>query len=149
MQFVMISEIIAAVAGGLIILAAQWIFERVRERKGGYTGIWEDQIFDDAGQIVKRDRHDLRQKGNEAFGYIERIFPDDQKHRKWHLYGRFRGSDFFAIFWATDPSVPSYGCWYVHQTDDDTFSGYYLRLSDTDHKQVATIPIRLQRQRKR
>jgi hypothetical protein len=62
------SEIFAAVAGGLILLAAQRIFARVRESRGGYTGIWEDQILDGAGQIIKRDRLDLRQTGDEASG---------------------------------------------------------------------------------
>jgi hypothetical protein len=141
------SEVIAAVVGGIIILIAQWIWHKIQESRGGYTGIWENQIFDENKNVVKRDRLDLRQTGEQAAGHIQRLFPENQRHRQWNLAGRIKGRDFFAIFWSLDPSVHSYGCWYIHQVDDDTFRGYYLRLSETDHDQITPIEISLHRQR--
>ena len=50
--------------------------------------------------------------------------------------------DFFAIFWSTDQNVLSYGCWYLHQTGDFEFDGYYLRVIE-GNAGVAVNPIRL------
>jgi hypothetical protein len=142
------SEVIAAVVGGIIILAIQMGWKKIQESRGGYTCIWENEILDEEGQIIKRDNVDLRQVGEEATGHIQRLFPDSQKHRNWNLSGRIKGRDFFAIFWSIDQSVHSYGCWYVHQVNDDTFKGYYLRLSENDHDKITPIEMSLHRKRK-
>jgi hypothetical protein len=141
-------EILAAIAGGIVILVGQWIFGKVQEKTGGYSGVWEHQIFDNAGQVVKRDRMDLKQRGDRVFGSIERTFPSSLAHRRWRMEGRLRGKDFFATFWSLDQSVPSYGCWYLHQTGDDSFCGYYLRLTEENHKDIAPIRLEIFRDRK-
>jgi hypothetical protein len=40
-------------------------------------------------------------------------------------------------------SVQSYGCWYLHQVSDDTFSGYYLKVSEQNDKDIAPIRLNL------
>jgi hypothetical protein len=139
--------IVGAIIGGVIIVVGQAVLRRRRESKGGYTGVWEGKIFATDGSVVKKDRVYLRQDGDEASGTIERLFPASQKHRRWHLSGRFRGKDFFAIFWSMDPSLTTYGSWYVQQTDDDTFSGYYLRLSEKDRNLITPVSLEVRRQR--
>ena len=132
--------ILWSVAGGVIVLAGQYLVRALSEYRGGYTGIWEDAIFDDAGSIIKRDRVYLRQRGEQVRGWIERLFPAEETHRRWRLYGRIRGQDFFATFWSVDVTVRSYGSFDVHQITDDSFAGYYLRVSEKDHRAVAPDP---------
>src|ERR1700726_4778120 len=129
-----------SVAGAVLMLITQSIFWKLRESSGGYTGPWRQNIFDEQGNIVKRDQIDLRQRGELLYGTIKRVFPDEQAHRRWKCYGRIRGSDFFAIFWSMNVSVRSYGCWYVRQVSDNKFSGYYFRLSDQG-AHVTGIPL--------
>jgi hypothetical protein len=140
-------EILAAIAGGIVILIAQWAYRKYQEKTGGYSGLWEHRIFDAAGQVVKRDRMVLKQRGDRVYGSIERTYPPTHVHRRWRMEGRLRGRDFFATFWSLDPTIPSYGCWYLHQANDESFSGYYLRLTEENHKDIAPIRLEIYRVR--
>lgn len=83
----------------------------------------------------------MHQNGSIVKGEIKRLEPSNQCHREWYFIGRLIGHNFFAIFWPTDQMVLSYGCWYVHQIDDSTFQGFYLKLDDADGGKIRTVPI--------
>lgn len=139
-----------AIAGGAVVYLFDRALKKLREARGGYTGVWEGTILgEDNKSVSKRDVILLRQDGEEARGSIARVFPQGQNHRRWEFRGRFRGSDFFAVFWSTDPSIQSYGCWYVQQKTDDLFSGFYLRLSERDRNLITPVALEVQRTRKR
>ncbi|MFH2066482.1 MAG: hypothetical protein ABIK15_14880 [Pseudomonadota bacterium] len=140
-MYEMIIGVTASIVGGLAVILIQKIIQTVREQNNPYTGKWENHIFDEDGNIIKRDILNVYQIGDELYGDIERVFPPNQIHRRWKMTGRLKGKDFFAIFWATDPTISSYGSWYVHQKDDFLFEGYYLKFDEK--KKYGIKPIRL------
>lgn len=133
--------IIASIVGGLAVLIIQKLIKIVREQSSSYTGKWEIHIYDKADNIIKRDLVNVFQVGDELYGNIERVFPAHQVHRRWNMKGRLRGKDFFALFWSIDPTIQSFGCWYVHQKDDFLFEGYYLKLDEKT--KLGVKPIKL------
>lgn len=133
-----------SVAGAIIYAGCSWAVRRWVERRGGYTGEWHAEILDAQGTVQKVDRYVFRHSGEIIQGEIQRMNPEAQAHRRWRLYGRLRGRDFFAIFWSTDPKVLSYGCWYLHQVSDFAFEGNYLRLHEGQSGVVVhPIPLRM------
>ena len=122
----------------IVIALAPLIYKRFKEVRSPYTGIWEDRIYDDNNNVIKRDIFYLKQNGNEIIGTAKRIFPKDQNHRRYEVYGKLLGRDFVAIFWATDQSILSYGCWFITQRNDTTFVGSYLRMSKKDYSRRST-----------
>lgn len=104
-------SLIAAIIMGL----AQIAHRRTREVSAPYSGVWEDEIFDAAGDAIKRDRFEFRQYGEVLSGDITRIYPGNQNHRQYGFTGRIRDGVFFAVFWSLDPSIPSNGSWYLRQ----------------------------------
>lgn len=141
--------IMASIAAIIIWEAAGWIVNRIRENRFGYTGVWEDEIFDSDSTVVKRDSVELRQRGEEVYGNIRRIIPVEQNDKRWKFYGRIIGSNFFAVFWQVDRNDPSYGCWYLHRLHHDDaapgereLSGYYLKFSDATGE-VVGVPVKL------
>lgn len=120
---------IVGIAVTIIIGVTPFIYKRIKEKKAPYTGIWEDKIYDTNNNMVKKDYFYLKQKGNIITGTAKRVFPENQNYRRYEVYGRLSGKDFVAIFWATDRSVLSYGCWFITQVNDSTFKGHYLKMS--------------------
>jgi hypothetical protein len=137
-----------SVAGAIVYAGAVRMHRRWAERKGAYTGHWRAELLDAQGAVEKVDRYTFRHSGEIVQGEIERMTPVAQAHRRWRLYGRVRGRDFFAIFWSTDPKVLSYGCWYLHQVSDFESEGNYLRLHEgRSGVAVRPIPLRMQKVR--
>ncbi|UCG38010.1 MAG: hypothetical protein JSV00_07350 [bacterium] len=108
---------------------------------GYLDGLWEDRIYDERGDIVKRDVITLTQEGEEITGQIQRIYPQDQARRRWNLMGKLLGNDFMAIFWSDLPDIRSHGCWHLRLTSESLFSGYYLKTDEEDIS--STRPVRL------
>ena len=122
--------IVGSIVGSLITLLIQIVVRWVREVRAPYTGTWEDKIYNSEGIIVKRDRWICRQRGEEVFGIIVRVFPNDQRHRQWLFLGRIRSNNLFGLYWSKDPSIPSFGSVYLHQSHDFKFRGHYLKFED-------------------
>ena len=118
----------AGLVGALILAIVQWLYKYIRERKSPYTGAWRGSIYDDEGQLVKRDIVRMRQYGDNIKGRISRTYPAELRHRKWSLNGKLRGRQMLGVFWSATQDIPSHGCWYLTQIDDDHFTGYYLSL---------------------
>lgn len=99
-------------------------------KKTTYSGKWEGQIFNEENKPITTDEFDLIQIGNKITGKAKRISPKEQNSRRYEIYGKLFGANFVAIFWATDQTVLSYGCWFLTQTNNEptTFEGYYLKL---------------------
>ena len=116
---------------GAVICALVWkIVKVVRESRYWLTGEWEQIIYEDEKKekIIKKDRVKAHHIGELVEGTIERVFPDDQNHRKWKFSGRERGKLFFGHFWSSLPRIPSYGTLQLRQMDDSRLEGFYVRL---------------------
>ncbi|MGQ0595608.1 MAG: hypothetical protein ACT4QB_24125 [Gammaproteobacteria bacterium] len=135
-------NVACSVAGAIIYALGSWFIRYRAEQRGAYTGTWRGETFDESGTVEKTDEYQFRHRGDLIQGDIRRLSPQDQAHRRWKMYGRLRGRDFFAIFWSTDQNVLSYGSWYLHQTGDFEFDGYYLRVIE-GKAGIGVKPIRL------
>ena len=109
------------------------------------TGLWEDRIYDEKGNVVKSDIVELEQSGTEVTGTITRKVPDEQDHRRWSLSGRILDGVFLAIFWSDDPGTASYGCWYLEPTNDSLLTGHYIKMEGSSEMLLKPIRIDLQR----
>lgn len=136
------------VIGSLIAVLVQHYGSKINQLTGSYSGIWEDEIYDENGSIIKKDRFELRQEGELLKGTIVRFYPEEQSHRRYFFSGRIRLGIFFAIFWSQDRSIPSNGSWYLRQAGDDEFEGYYFKLDQNNPNNVVPVPIRLKRVRR-
>lgn len=118
----------SGLVGAVLVFLVQKAYQYLTEIRAPYTGIWYDSIYDEQGNVIKKDMLNIRQRGDILTGKITRISPIEQQHRKWLFSGRLRGNHFFAVFWSISHDVQSYGSWYLTQIDDDHFTGYYLSL---------------------
>jgi len=135
-------SVISSIVGAAFVFLAQFLYRFINERYAPFTGLWENHIYNEKGEIIKRDLIKVKQRGEILHGVISRFEPEDQIHRQWKMIGRIRGQDFFAIFWSIDPGVYSYGSWYVRQRGDYHFEGYYLKFVEEEEK-YGIKPIRL------
>lgn len=138
----LVINIASGLTGAILYAIGRWLFNYRSEYIGAYTGIWRGEIIDQSGAVEKEDEYHFRHRGELVQGDIYRLAPPNQSHRRWKMYGRIRGRDFFALFWSNDQNVLSYGCWYLHQTSDFEFNGYYLRLVE-GQSGVNVNPIKL------
>lgn len=150
-----LNNLIAGLVGAFLVFIVQWIFRVMVENRAPFSGTWYEQIYDDEGNVVKKDTHYIRQRGDTLTGKIQRTYPPEQTHRRYLFNGRIRGRNYFAIFWSTSPDILSYGCWYMRQIDDDSFDGYYLSLKIAEKGKTITKftelvkPVRLSLRRDR
>ena len=93
-----------------------------------YSGKWKDEIYDDNGNIIKRDVYDLKhhKKNNTITGTINRISPVEQIHRTWKCSGVLSGEHLIMSFWSEDV-IKSDGCIYAVLKEDFTYEGFYLK----------------------
>lgn len=115
------------------------IVQIIKEDKAPLSGVWESTPIDK--KITKKDQITLYQSGITMKGEIQRLEPAQQSDRKWNFEGRLIGSNFCAVFWPTNRVGISYGCWYLHHTNDWVFEGFYLKLSDGNAMPIQTVPI--------
>ena len=138
-------NLISGFIGAFLILVIQFLYKRFSEINSPFTGDWEDIIYDENGIVIKQDQIRIRQKGDVVYGNIKRFKPENQKHRRWKFSGRIHGKNFIAIFWPKDKSIPSFGCWYVHQHDDFLFKGHYLKLDEKKARKIKKVPVDIKR----
>lgn len=134
-------NLLSGLLGALIVFVIQWAYRKAVEERAPYTGSWRGEIYDDEGEVVKIDSFQMRQRGSSIEGKISRESPASQTHREWRFTGKLRGRQFFAIFWATTLDIQSYGCWYLTQVGDDSFSGYYLSLHQRQQENGALLGV--------
>ena len=140
---------IIALAGLILAAIPLLIFinENIKRKKSPFTGIWEDEIYEN-GIIVKKDIFFLKQKGDLITGTAKRIFPDDQTERRYDIQGKIIGHDFVAFFGATNKIALSYGSWFLSQVNDTTFDGNYLKMTKQNCEQSPMIHLKLKRSNK-
>lgn len=108
----------------------------VKIRNSKFSGEWEQLIFNNnyyEGNPIKRDVYKLKHKKIRYSGKliiniegtIIRIFPQDQKHRKWDFIGYLEG-EVLTILYQAQEGQKSRGCIYVKLYNDFEFRGYYL-----------------------
>lgn len=134
----------------LIVALLPPIYKFWKKQNSPYTGIWEDEIYVNNvnNDVVKKDIFYLKQKGNKITGTAKRIYPEDQNERRYEIQGRLLGKDFVALFWATNQTALSYGCWFITQIDDITFEGHYLKFSKKGNKRTPMTRAKLIRSKK-
>jgi len=97
------------------------------------SGVWEQIVYGDKAPkppvtVIKRDIVQCTQTGEIVEAKISRIFPEDQKGRKWHFAGRFRNDILFGHFWSDNKDHFSFGTIYLRKGKDD-MKGNYVRAS--------------------
>lgn len=133
-----LTPIAYGVTGGLLVLTLKTFIQWSFENWSRWTGDWYDCIYDDDGNLLKRDVLRLRNfpSTSSVSGSIRGEFPYEKRaHRKWKLKGRIIGNDFIAHFWSAQKGVHSYGAWLLHQHGDADymFRGKYLKWDDKNN----------------
>ena len=131
----------------IMVPLSAYIYKFWKERKSPYTGIWEDEIYVN-NCVIKKDIFYLKQKGNIITGTAKRTYPEDQKQRRYEIQGRLLGKDFVALFWATNQTALSYGCWFITQTNDTTFEGHYLKFAQKGNRRTPITRAKLIRSKR-
>ena len=106
-----------------------------------YSGKWRDEIYDEKGNIIKRDIFYLKhhKRNNRINGKISRIAPVEQIHRKWKCTGVLNGEHLILTFWS-ESAIKSDGCIYAVLKDDYIYEGLYLKF---DNNNIEKIKIRM------
>ncbi len=103
----------------------------LRLLRGSLSGEWEQLIYDENGQLVKRDRVKLRHISDIVMGSIKRVWSvkGDETYKRWKFLGRVRHRLLFAIFWTTDErrNPESYGTIQL-LLKGEVMEGFYVRL---------------------
>ena len=114
----------------VLINSIRGFVKKMKENKAPLSGIWEDEIYDRNGTVIKRDLFYLKQNGDVITGTAKRFYPKEEVGRHYEVYGKIVGNDFIAVFWSTIPVAKSYGSWLISVQGDNFFKGHYLRLPD-------------------
>src|SRR4051794_8807506 len=69
-------------------------------RKGLLCGTWRQQIYDERGNLVKRDTVRCHHRGDSVTGTITREEPSEQMRKKWRFQGKVSAKLFYCIFWT-------------------------------------------------
>lgn len=136
---VLVVGIFTGIIANFIFFYYQKIRQIIKEDKSPLSGIWESTPID--RKIFKKDQITLYQHKTTMKGEIQRLEPIAQDYRKWNFEGKLINSNFCAVFWPTSSAMTSYGCWYLHQTSDLEFKGFYLKLSDENAMPIQKVPI--------
>lgn len=145
--------IIGSIVGALLVICFQWFYRRMNENSSPFTGKWHGGYYDDDDTPLARDEVIVRQNGENVMGTIARLYPEEQNHRKWIWTGKLKDKNLFAIFWPTTADIPSYGCLYLRQVNDDCFTGHYLSYRETMNPdgtsfgQLKTLKAKIERTR--
>lgn len=129
--------VLSSIVGGLLLGLIYFLIRRLKERHAPFTGIWENRIRNSEGEVIKRDRSYMRQRGNFIYGTCSRLIPENQTDRAWKFAGRVAGSSIYFIYWSTDPRrFDSHGCLAVRQESRDLYKGYYLKVDKNTFQMV-------------
>ena len=142
----MLIGIITGIISSVIILICKWLYTNyIYYTQSKYSGKWEDEIYNEEGEIIKRDEYILKhhKKNNTITGTIKRITPLTQKHRTWNCSGALSGEHLILSFWSNDV-IKSDGCIYAKLIDDFTYEGYYLKIQNSD---IVKVRIRMKKVR--
>lgn len=144
-------QFIVAMISGLAVSFIGWsvktLYQYFKYYKGSkYSGTWKDEIYDEKGQVVKRDIFTIKhnKRTNHVTGHVKRIYPNEQTHRGWKCSGVIANNHFILSFWSDD-LIMSDGCVYTVLVDDYTYEGYYLRGTKDE---INKIKIRLTKENK-
>lgn len=131
--------IIASLIGALILWGFEEFVKAVRTRSP-FTGYWFSLIYENE-EIVKSDLYHLKhnRRTKEVSGWMERVFPLEQKGRKWRVTGIQNGQD-LIIFSHSNKLSTSTAAAVCRLTRDNYFEGFYLRYSE-NKKEIEKVEI--------
>lgn len=91
-----ITSLTGAAIGFFARIAWDWFFSF---RKSPYKGVWEDEIMNDEGVVVKHDSYKIKhnRRTNEITGTISRMYPTDQTRRRWKMIGTVDGGSYILF----------------------------------------------------
>lgn len=131
--------IVGIITSGSVTFAAWLIKELVQlcaHKSSKYTGQWMQMIYernDYSGTPIKQDMYYIKHKkirysGKQVInveGTIERSYPENQKHRKWDVFGYLEGG-VLTLLYQSQEGQKSRGCIYAKLYTDFEFRGFYL-----------------------
>lgn len=101
---------------------------------GPLSGVWYDAIYgqeDNALVIEKCDRYECYHDPlrDTIWGNITRLYPADQRGKRWEYMGYVHGSGIDMCFRSTDlvNNPGSYGIIILLKADESHYQGYYYR----------------------
>ena len=105
-----------------------------------FTGYWYSLVYE-KGTIVKSDWYRLHhnKRTGKITGKMGRLYPPDQKGRKWMVFGVLNRPNLILYSHSNELNV-SMASAVCRLTKDDFFEGYYLRYSE-NKKKMETIMI--------
>lgn len=121
--------IVTGVVSSIIIILVKTVYINViYYTQSKYSGKWKDEIYDNDGNIIKRDVYALRhhKRNNTITGTIRRVAPVEQVHRTWKCSGVLSGEHLILSFWSEDV-IKSDGCIYAILKEDFIYEGFYLK----------------------
>lgn len=121
----------AFVIGGAVFSAIRVAYAfamlKLQERRGPLTGDWTGFVFDENGNVTKRDRYRVYHRGGNVRVEGSREFPANQTGWNWHLDGVWRDRSIIGYYVSDDIKLNSMGVIYL-RSDKSTkrLSGYYM-----------------------
>lgn len=148
-----LSELAAAVIGGVVVFFSQWLRRRYRESQGLFSGTWTQYIFhaDQPDQLHKTDEVHCKHVGEVVEADIRRLLPEKERKRAWHFNGRYRDGQLYGHFWAREDqadSKTSRGTIFLRYSEnhqEDCFSGYYERLEKVSKGKWGPVEVTIER----
>lgn len=126
--------IVTGLVSSILIILSKMIYTNIIcYTQSKYSGKWKDEIYDNNGNIIKRDMYVLKhhKQNNTITGTICRLAPVEQIHRKWKCSGVLSGEHLILSFWSEDV-IKSDGCIYAVLKEDFTYEGLYLKTENSD-----------------
>jgi len=128
-----IFRLIVGILGAIGAVIVTKIWKDWQYRRGVLTGEWEQIIYNDAGDIKKKDLVILKHNHftQKIIGKIHREFPDKESKKEWVFEGIIRGNILFMLFWANDVSInpKSYGTIQLNEINESNLTGFYIRAT--------------------
>lgn len=142
------AEFLMGILASLLATLIAWIIKnaiKLSEYRSGMTGTWEVSIYDEIGNIIKKDTMLIKhnRKTGEINGKEYREIPYEQRHREWEINGRMSGKIIMIIAFATE-EINSHACGCLRLIEDGFFSGYYLKCNNKTSK-IEKIKVKMKK----
>lgn len=108
LETTLVTNIVAEVAGGLILIVVGYLVNFFLTRKHRLSGAWLQYIEEQKGEAEKVDLVSCSRFGTGLTGKILRIWPPEQdkkKRKEWKFEGRIEERVIILVFWSVNRRV--------------------------------------------
>ena len=125
-------NIVSAIAGALAGVFFRELIDFLKSRHSELSGEWFQVIYDENGEVAKKDKVECRHLGTRLKGSIKRIEPPSENHKAWVFEGYFLDDLFFGTFQTSDRrhNPGSYGTLQLRKVifkGETTLEGFYVK----------------------